>query len=612
MAGFFAHFGPTQPHRLAAAGERLRFADEHEVAVAEDGFSFLWSGHDDVQLFGPAHDPATGVRVVTAGRVSWDEPAWQRAEQLGQYEGGLSNRLLLDAYLRDGVGAVERHNGPALLMVWDPRVRRAHLFTDHLGYHPVFLYRPDDAEACVVCTHPDVLADDEAVEATLDPVAMAEFLRYWRVVPPNTYYREIKYAGAATHRMWDLTGGRVEEREYWDPFEQPFFPSANEAAEELADALAHAVRIRTLPRLSPTLCYISGGMDSRTILFGADDPEHTVGLNLYDVPNREAAVARQISVAAGARYEGFQRDADYYARWLDEGVHWSGAMWCAEDNHFIGTAAHVHAQGMRTVLTGCTADWMFKGYGMEASYMKLMGRNLPIKKRTNRRVDAFLPNHAREAPAQFDAAIRERFAEWFDGTPTELREERDWLRVEDRRARPACYTPSVSGPIMYRVFPYDTFLADRAVVDCYGRLRPDWKLNSVVWGKAVSRLSGAHGDIPISNFGWRLDAPLPLRLAIFAQGWLKRRFNPPPSVVGQGPATDGSWPKLGWVVAHSPTIKAMWEGAHPEDREALAEAWGSDPWQWPLEKWAGRPAGFFRLLTLLSYHRNRREASVTV
>ena len=611
MAGFLAILGAASSgeegrERLDRAAAQFRYADEDEVVVAETGCGFVWCGFDDPTLFSPAHDPETGVHVATAGRVSWDEPEWRRAEGLTSYAGGLSNRLLLDAYLRGGAPALERHNGPALLFVWDPRDRTAHLFTDHLGYHPVFLYRPDDPERCVIGTHADVMAADPAVDASADLVTMGEFLRLWRATPPHTYYREIKYAGPATHQRWDLCSGDVQRRTYWQPYEEEPYPSLETATEDLAHALSEAIRIRTLPRLGPTVCYISGGMDSRTILFAAAEPEQMVGLNMYDVPNRESGISRQLCAAAGVRYVGFARDPDYYPRWIAESARLSGAMWSTEDSHFLGTWETVRALGARTVMTGCTADRVFKASPMETQYQQLFGKNLPLKELYPYRIDAYLPNPPSGNPApEILRAIEERFAERFGDTPRELKEDRDWLCVEDRRMRPNCYASSVSGPIMYRIFPYDTFLADRAVVDCYGRMRAEWKLNALVWGKAVARVSGVHKGITIANNGFQLDDSVPMKLWHFVQGWGRRRLRKHDTVVGQGPATDGSWPILGWYVTHSPTLRALWASATAAERARITALWGSDPWQHPLSYWCRRPGTMFRMLTLISHWRSR-------
>src|SRR5471032_261178 len=107
--------------------------DEETTVITEQQFCAASVSHDDPVLFAPSFDPKTGIHVITSGRVSCDESEWQRAERLAHYRGGLSNRLLLERYIEHGPDAMNRHNGPAALVIWDPRNRTAHLWTDHFG-----------------------------------------------------------------------------------------------------------------------------------------------------------------------------------------------------------------------------------------------------------------------------------------------------------------------------------------------------------------------------------------------------------------------------------------------------------------------------------------------
>ena len=161
-------------------------------------------------------------------------------------------------------------------------------------------------------------------------------------------------------------------------------------------------------------------------------------------------------------------------------------MWSSEDCHYLGAAEIVSEIGTDLVMTACTTDWLFKGYGLEKCYRRVLGRNLPLKQFTDIRMDVFLPNMPRTSPGVFSEAIEERMATWFAELPTHLMTDRDRLLVEDRRIRPTCYTVSVSGQVMYRVFPYDTFLADSRVAECYSRIPAKWKLNGEVWGRAAA------------------------------------------------------------------------------------------------------------------------------
>lgn len=611
MAGLYVVIGREDRSGIELAGQRLRFFEEETRIVCEPGFSAAWVGHDDASLFAPASDPVTGVRVITAGRISWDEPDWRRAEALHQYQGGLSNRILLERYLQSGPTALHRHNGPALLVVWDPLKKVVHLWTDHFGYHPVFLYRPENVDRAVIATFADAIADDPAVTVTPDETSAAELLSAWRVTPPHTYYREIKHAGAAVHYSWDLAQKKFAREEYWIPHRDEPFPDINAAAEELAHCVTEAVRIRTLPRLGPIVMYTSGGMDSRAVLFAAASPEDLIGLNLYDVPNKESAVSKRLCDAAGVRYVGFARDDDYYPRWLEEGTRLSGAMSSQEDNHFLGTREAVGDLKARTVVTACTTDWLFKGYGLEKRYARFFGRNLPIKVFTHERINGFLPNLPRPVPAEFRAEVANRLQECFAGTPKHLQSDSDRLAVEDRRIRPACYTVSVSGQIMYRIFPYDTFLADSRVADCYSRSRAEWKLNADLWAKAVERICRSAGNIEDANFGWRIGASTAAKLVAFGAGWISRRMQSP-KVETNGLATEGSWPNLGWYLENSTTLSRLWHAMPAACRELLSKVWGSDPWKRSVTDWARSPNDFFRLLTLSEYLRCRKPQSAAV
>jgi len=606
MAGLYIFFDDDD-RRIADAARRLKFFDEETVIVATPGFRAAWVGHDDPLLFGPAFDSRTGVRVMSSGRVSWAEADWKRGESLTNFEGGISNRLLINRYLEHGPHALDRHNGPACVAVWDPRTSTLLLWTDHFGYHPVYLYKPDDVRQTVISTFADVTAADSAVSVTPDVTSMAEFLSAWRITPPHTYYREIAYAGAATRHAWNVGAGTHESAVYWLPHDD-FFPDVDAAAEELASAVKNAVRIRTLSRFGPIVSFTSGGMDSRAVLFAADAPQQMVALNVFDEPNQESRIAERLAAKAGIRYIGFARDPDYYPRWLPEGTRLSGSMWSAEDNHFLGMRQVVEDAGARTVITACTTDWLFKGYGLEARYRTLLGKNLPIKALAGDRVDGFLPNMPRAVPAHLKRDVEARLLAWFGGTPSELRDDRDWLMVEDRRIRPACYAVSVSGQIMYRIFPYDTFLADTEVATVYSRSKANWKLNSVLWGKAVRRICGGARDIEDANYGWRVGSTTAAKLAVFGRRWIGRRLRRNRRTQS-GLATDGSWPNYGWYMLHSPTLRRLWEETPTSIRDTIADVWGSDPWSVSLADWSRTPNDLLRILTLAQHLERRREAT---
>ena len=564
---------------------------------------WLWVD-DQAQRFGPSSDAATGVQVVSSGRLTWSARDWSRAERL-PYSGGLANRLILERYLHGGTNAVAPYNGAATIAVRDPRDGLLHVWTDQFGYHPCFVYRGDSPDECIVTTFPDLLLVDPAAKLTWDLLSMAEFIRAWRTTPPHTYFAEVKHVGAATRMTIDRRAGGVSATQYWRPFEEEFYPSIQDAAEDLAAAVQVAVAERTAIACRP-LMFISGGADSRVMLFSASDRARITAVNLYERAAAETEVARRLSEAAGCRFVSFQRDNDYYPRNLPEIVRWSGAMWSAEDCHYPGFADRIAEYRPDLIMTACTTDWVFKGYGLEKQHMHLCGRSLPILSYLDRRVGGFLPNVPLASPPALDAAIQRRLANWFAGCPDHLSTARDRLMVEDRRIRPTAYTVSVSGSIMYRIFPYDTFLADARVASCYSRTHPDWKLNRELWGKAAARICVDAGRIVDSNFGWRVDAATPEKLVVFAAGWLGRRLRSAAKAADQDadrPPSSGSWPEFGWYARHSPTLKLLWDSVTDEERERMSLICATDPWDRALADWSTEGLHLFRILTLLVHWR---------
>jgi hypothetical protein len=614
MSLYYSPSDISEARLKSVAREMAREIDTTIISPGPGGF--VWVGRDQ-RRFGPAYDPETGVRVVCSGHLAWSAHDWSRAERL-PYDGGLGPRLLLERYLRGGVDTVVPYNGSTIVVVQDPRSGEHHVCTDQFGYHPCFIYRGDSAGEGIVTTFPDAVLADPAATVSVDLVSMADFIRAWRATPPHTYFKEVKYAGAGVVVTIATNTQRVSRRIYWQPFTQGFHRSIGEASEALATAVKSAIAERASIAERP-LYFVSGGADSRVMLFSTKDSGKVTGVNIYEHAQQETEIARNLCTIAGTRFVALQRDNDYYPRNLLDITRWSGAMWSAEDSHYPGFEAQLAEVRPDLVMTACTTDWLFKGYGMEKEHVPFLGRSLPFLRYVDRRAEGFPPNVPLPAPPELAAQVNERMAAWFEGCPDKLMAPEDRLKVEDRRIRPACYTVSVSGQIMYRIYPYETFFADSRVADCYSRIYPDWKLNREVWGKAAARICAGAGNIVDANWGWRVDAGPAMKALVFATGWFGRRLKKAvaaPPLPADRPPPAGSWPDYGWYAEHSATLKRLWQSATGEERERMRLIAGTDHWSRPVESWRSDGQQLFRLLTLLCHwrecDRRRQRAGISM
>lgn len=608
MSLFYAPSG-AKPAVLRNVRRELQFGT-NQCVISEGAPAFVWTDWD-LPRMGPAQDLQTGVRAIISGRVALPADEWQQARDL-PFEGGLAARIVLKKYLAGGADAVAPFNGPALILIEDPRSQVVIIWTDQFGYHPCYIYRGDNPEKCIVTTFPDLLLCDPSADQRLDEVSMAEFLRGWRTVPPHTYFANVKHVGPATRTTIDLSRQTIRTVSYWAPFEDEFYPSIETAADALASSVLDAVRERTGFAKHPVFM-ISGGADSRVLLFASEKRSNVTGVNLYERLAVETKTARLLAEAAGAGFRAYQRDRDFYPRLLPEIVRWSGAMWSAEDSHYLGFADAITGLSADLVMTACTTDWLFKGYGLEKQHVSLFGRNLPFFRFLKERREGFLPNVPGRAPMALQNEVHERLSQWFDGTPTTLRKPRDFLRVEDKRIRPTCYAVSVSGAIMSRTFPYDTFLADSRIAECYSRSPPNWKLNGELWGKAAARICEDGGQINDANFGWAVDASKREKVIRFVAGWMGRRLRPAKNWCAENDSPEdrapssGSWPDCGWYAFHSQSLRDLWETTSPEHRERMRLVAGEDPWDRPLQAWGSDGPRLMRISTLLAHWRGMEE-----
>lgn len=611
MSLYYSPAAISENRLKSVAWEIAREVDTTIIHAGEGGF--VWVGRDQ-QRFGPAYDPATGVRVVCSGHLAWSAHEWSRAEHL-PYKGGLGPRLLLDRYLKGGADAVAPYNGSTIVIIHDPRSSEHHVYTDQFGYHPAFIYRGDRIRECIVTTFPDALLADPETSLSFDLTTMAEFVAGWRGTPPHTYYLEVKCIDAATFLTLDPRAGTRRSAVYWTPFISGFFRSISEAAEALAEAVHISIKERTAIAKRP-LFFVSGGADSRVLFFSADDPRRTTGFHIFEHFGRETVVARALCTRVGSEYREYKRDSDYYPRVMQETVRWTGGMWSVVDAHFPGLSSQIEELNPDLVMTGCSTDWLFKGLGMEKRHLELFGRSLPLLTYVNERIEGFTGSAPpAQGPSGFQSDMEARLKAWFSDCPRYLSKPIDRLITVDRRIRPFSYNIFVSGQSMYRVFPYDTFMADARIAACYSGIHPDWKLNREVWGRAAARICAGASDIVDSNYGWRLDAGPAEKLLMFSKGWLSRRLRrlgrAAYTATNDRPPPAGSWPDYSWYVLHSPTLKALWDSASSEERERMAAIQGWDPWDRPLEQWTYDGGfHFFRLLTLLCHWRecDRRRA----
>ena len=547
-----------------------------------------------------ATDPETGVSVALAGRLSFEAAEWRDAAGL-PFAGGSAASLVLARWLAESEAVAPWLNGAAVVLIWDPRSAELVLITDRLGASPI--YRYDSDAVLLLGSHPDLLADlaqASGLTTELDMDSMAEALACGEVSQPYSYYQQIRQLEPATLYRFSAEGRLLEQALYWGQELEPAYLSDDHCAEMLAQSLTSAVRRRMDACSGKTGLLLSGGADSRALLFAARDPSAVETVTFYDSPNAELEVAVALAEAAGAPHHALQRSYEHYGDAAIETVRIGGGFWSIKDAHYHGFLQQLKSLNLALLLTGCYADYLLKGLGYNKAYRRVLGRTVPLQQMAAYRPDYYQPFSP--LAGQWSARVNVRQALRFPAEITDSYAGQPW-QVEDRRVRPLVREADGMGRLyLARMLPWDPVMADRDIADCYLKLTPEQKLNARSFRQAVLRIVGPEvAGIRNNNDHVGLGASDNARIYHHFRKKISDRYKRLTSAKPSSPlATSGSWPNFCAYVSGSQVIRQLWAQTGPQQRELLSELLGFDPWSKDLSWWASEQQVdlFLRILTL--------------
>ncbi len=327
----------------------------------------------------PMFSPDGDVVVVFNGEIFNHDEVRRELQSLGAaFETRCDTEVLLQAFLRWGTDAFARLRGMFGLAIWVQSERRLILARDRMGIKPLYYCVHDGeihfaSELKCIFAHPDVPR-----RICLDGLNC--FLRLNYVPAPYTLVEGIHKL--LPGHMLEWHEGRLKTRSY-----VPRTPSASaprsieEACEELDDLLSKAVNEQLISDV-PVGLWLSGGLDSSTILRYASQsaaPVKTFSVTFRGRTFDESQSIAEITRHFGSVHEQFNLDEDVdlesairkMAYYSDEPSADAGALpaW------FL---AEMTARDVTVILSGEGADELFAGYlTYKADRYSALARRLP-------------------------------------------------------------------------------------------------------------------------------------------------------------------------------------------------------------------------------------------
>jgi asparagine synthase (glutamine-hydrolysing) len=318
LCGLVGPLGRAAPERIEPMARTLRHrgpddfgswtrrfhdgGEEQVVALGHTRLSIL-----DLSPLGhqPMLSPDGRFAVTYNGELYNFRAVREELRALGSaFRSECDTEVLLEAWRRWGLAAIDRFVGMFAFALWDEREHKLVLARDRLGIKPLYYALLDDglllfgSELHALRAHPRFRAE-------IDRASLAGYLQHGHVAGPETIYAGVRQLAPGGYLVWQR--GRIELGSYWrltDPGEPP--PTGFEAAvDRLETLLGDAVELRLVADV-PLGAFLSGGIDSSAVVAlmreRASGAVRTFSIGFSEAAYDEAPHARAVADVLGTEH----------------------------------------------------------------------------------------------------------------------------------------------------------------------------------------------------------------------------------------------------------------------------------------------------------------------
>jgi len=547
---------------------------------------------DSQELWLPYFDPDAGMLFVLNGRIAFDASEWTKLRQFRE-QGctGLICRYIASLWHEREDTIVENLNGAFALVVWHIAAGVVTVVTDRLGVFPVFA---TESGSLHLSTHPDVLRKASNMPLEFDFGTMAESLAFGSSTHPYSYYKGIVQLNPATVYRFHLADRQKNHRrQYWKPIYRPQ-QKFNVVVDQIAQAISNAVLRRTAYIDGTPGVFLSGGVDSRSILFSLPKQETSTAITFYEESAGETLIAETLARRAQVKHILLKRDDDYYFKAAQKVMRIAGGMWNIVDAHFFGYVEELAARNFAVILSGCYADYMFKGLLQNRMPLRVLGLTTGLVKRGQFQLWYYL--WRKPIAGKWSEITLDRLRNRLSGLAIPPKSDDDRLELEGRRLIPLSREGDwLFRNLAWRTLPFDLLFADSEIIDAYLSVPIKYKLNGLGFREAVSRICNAACDIPDANSGLPINAS---RIAVVLDHFRRKYLLSQPSLLPSSADFNA-------LIARSTVLQRLWAEHGVDEAEILSDLLGYNPFARSLVDWAENNATtqFYRIFSLMLWLR---------
>ncbi len=330
--------------------------------------------------------------------------------------------VILAAYLKWGIGCVDRFQGMFAISLYDRETGELYLVRDRIGKKPLYYWK--DGENLVFASELKPIMEYPGFPRTIRRDVIKRYLYQQCVNEPDAIFEHVYKVEPG--QIVRFCSGKTDMWKYWDIAEvyrrkkQENPGTYEEAKARLKDILRDAVRKRMIADV-PVGAFLSGGYDSSLVTAIAQEvssePVKTYSIGFHEERYNEAKYAREVARHLGTQHTELYVDEKSMFDMVASIPKYYDEPFADSSQIPSMLVAGLAAKEVTVVLSGDGGDEFFCGYNIydnvaQAQKLDLLGhmtygvcqlppfRKLGLFDRLPFRVQVVAGNHDRETKTQ--------------------------------------------------------------------------------------------------------------------------------------------------------------------------------------------------------------------
>lgn len=405
------HRGPDD-----AGVEIIPAREGYMVGLAQRRLSII-----DLSVLGhqPMHSADGRLSIVYNGEIYNFQ---ELKEELSDYPfvSSCDTEVILAAYLKWGIGCLEKLNGMFAIAVFDRKEQKLYLVRDRAGKKPLYYWLKDGN--LVFASELKPIINCPGFERKIRSEILPRFLYQQYICEPDTVFEDVKKV--APGEVVCFSKGEIRQWKYWDLCQvytdRKKNPVKNyeQAKEELKEILREAVKKRLVADV-PIGTFLSGGYDSSLVTALAqtvsDEPVKTFSIGFYEKKYNEAEYAKEVAEYLGCNHTEMYIDEKDMLSLIEEIPKYYDEPFADSSQIPSMVVSGLARKKVTVVLSGDGGDELFCGYNVydrvrQAQMLDgvgvvagILGNALHITEKYPFKVRVIAGNRNRETKTQFIA-----------------------------------------------------------------------------------------------------------------------------------------------------------------------------------------------------------------